>query len=618
MEAGSSRNRSDPSSSRTNNDDEPVDGVVASLAPNTALPRKQAKFGKTREPIRVDRTNKFVRAPFQRKLAAESRWQEDTKEAVLDAEILKTNDGGQLVPEGPLERTWKVTQSEVVKNIGEEQSKYRREWKLDGGPYRSRYTRNGRHLVVAGKKGHVASFDWQAGKLHCELQLMEMCRDITYLNDQAHFAVAQKRHVYVYDQQGIELHRLSDHIEPTRLEYLPYHWLLATIGNPGILRYHDMSTGKQVAGHKTRLGASHAMAQNLHNAVIYLGHQKGTVTLWTPNLDEPAVKLLAHLGGVTSISIDPSTQGRYMATSGIDGKVKVWDCRNWKGCLKEWESRGTGHAELEWSQKGFLGVASSGSINVYSPKNILDDRKGHPTLYMTHPIPMRPLTSVRFCPFTDVLTVGHAAGLSSIIVPGAGEPTFDSSEADPFESKHKRREREVKNLLDKASFSSVDSRLITLDPELVGTVAPPEQDDEFAEVKQKPDWQLTRQERIWKAGLDAPLAYQQSKANDEEDMELGYSASDSSDSEYDAHDDAPAGDDTLSQSQSRTLRKRKKSALKVYQKRTGVNIIDPTVMKIKAKMAARRQELAAARKAQLKKSEEASGSSALERFKQRR
>ena len=72
-----------------------------------------------------------------------------------------------------------------------------------------------------------------------------------------------------------------------------------------------------------------------------------------------------------------------------------------------------------------------------------------PPLYLTHPIPHRPLTSVRFCPFQDILTIGHSTGLSSILVPGAGEPNFDSSEADPFENKKARREREVKGLLDK-------------------------------------------------------------------------------------------------------------------------------------------------------------------------
>ncbi len=39
-----------------------------------------------------------------------------------------------------------------------------------------------RHLAVVGKKGHVATFDWQAGTLHTELQLGETCRDITSVN----------------------------------------------------------------------------------------------------------------------------------------------------------------------------------------------------------------------------------------------------------------------------------------------------------------------------------------------------------------------------------------------------------------------------------------------------
>jgi hypothetical protein len=36
-----------------------------------------------------------------------------------------------------------------------------------------------RHLAIVGALGHVATFDWQAGTLHTELQLQETCRDIT-------------------------------------------------------------------------------------------------------------------------------------------------------------------------------------------------------------------------------------------------------------------------------------------------------------------------------------------------------------------------------------------------------------------------------------------------------
>jgi U3 small nucleolar RNA-associated protein 7 len=158
-----------------------------------------------------------------------------------------------------------------------------------------------------------------------------------------------------------------------------------------------------------------------------------------------------------------------MATAGHDGMVKVWDCRNWKGALRVWGARGGG-AVVEWSQKGCLAVATGGSVNVrsYPQPNLLRDSKiytfqvytsptihnphsgtASPPLYLTHPVPHRPLTSLQWAPFQDILTIGHSAGLSSILVPGTGEANFDSAEADPFENKKARREREVKGLLDK-------------------------------------------------------------------------------------------------------------------------------------------------------------------------
>lgn len=61
-----------------------------------------------------------------------------------------------------------------------------------------------------------------------------------FLHDQSHYAVAQKKYVFIYDRDGVELHCLKSHIEPTRLEFLPYHWLLASIVRPlpFFLRHH--------------------------------------------------------------------------------------------------------------------------------------------------------------------------------------------------------------------------------------------------------------------------------------------------------------------------------------------------------------------------------------------
>lgn len=44
------------------------------------------------------------------------------------------------------------------------------------------------------------------------------------------------------------MHKLKSHIEPSHLEYLPYHFLLASSSRLGFLKYHDISTGSIVAG----------------------------------------------------------------------------------------------------------------------------------------------------------------------------------------------------------------------------------------------------------------------------------------------------------------------------------------------------------------------------------
>lgn len=51
----------------------------------------------------------------------------------------------------------------------------------------------------------------------------------SFLQDHSFFAVAQKKYAFIYDRDGVEIHRLKAHIEPTRLEFLPYHWLLASV-----------------------------------------------------------------------------------------------------------------------------------------------------------------------------------------------------------------------------------------------------------------------------------------------------------------------------------------------------------------------------------------------------
>lgn len=174
------------------------------------------------------------------------------KDATLkakDAEILLENEGGFLETEGELERTYKVTQAEIQKHVAIQTAQMGQfQLKMDeSGPYISEYSRNGRDLLVAGRKGHVATMNWRDGKLGCELQLGETVRDARWLHNNQAFAVAQKKYVYIYDSAGVELHVLKKHIEDTNMEYLPYHHLLATVGNAGYLKYQDITTGQVVS-----------------------------------------------------------------------------------------------------------------------------------------------------------------------------------------------------------------------------------------------------------------------------------------------------------------------------------------------------------------------------------
>lgn len=147
-----------------------------------------------------------------------------------DAEILLENTSGFLEAEDELERTYKVRQDDITSDIAVGTAQKRFELKLDDlGPYHFDYSRNGRDLLLGGRKGHVATMDWREGKLGCELQLGETVRDIKWLHNNQYFAVAQKKYVYIYDHNGVELHTLRKHQEVSHMEFLPYHYLLATI-----------------------------------------------------------------------------------------------------------------------------------------------------------------------------------------------------------------------------------------------------------------------------------------------------------------------------------------------------------------------------------------------------
>jgi U3 small nucleolar RNA-associated protein 7 len=146
---------------------------------NTALPRSLRQTDPSPEKSRKYKhiANQKLRTTLHRQSANSER----SKALLKDAELLLPNEAGKMEVEGDMDRTWRMSQDEIVSSVSVEAARGRKEFALDGGPYRAKYTRNGRDMAVVGQKGHVATFDWRTGTMHSELQLRETCRDITYV-----------------------------------------------------------------------------------------------------------------------------------------------------------------------------------------------------------------------------------------------------------------------------------------------------------------------------------------------------------------------------------------------------------------------------------------------------
>jgi len=408
----------------------------------------------------------FYKAITDKKLLStlkrtEKNFQEYSQHASRVDMLLLEKEAGYLVAEG-MEKTYKFSQHKLRDHLDlQTQSKL---FDLDlkqMGPYCFDYTRNGRYLLLAGKKGHIALMDWVTKKLFTEIHVKETVRDVKFLHNETLFVASQRKYVYMYDKQGVEIHRLEKHIDTNKLEFLPYHFLLVSVGNAGYLKYQDVSTGQLVAEMRTKFGSCNAMRQNPRNAIIGLGHHNGIVTMWSPNLSTPLVKMLCHRAPVKAIAFD--TEGNSMVTAGLDGQVKIWDIRNYK-MLYQYRSHPPTEC-LDISQRGLLAVGgnSNGSCVVQVWKDAFRMKQTHP--YIEHRIIGSSLRDVHFCPYEDIMGLGHSNGFSSVVIPGSGEPNFDTFERNPFETKKQRKEIEVRALLEK-----LPSEMITLNPDFVGGV----------------------------------------------------------------------------------------------------------------------------------------------------
>jgi U3 small nucleolar RNA-associated protein 7 len=457
---------------------EPAKDALPSVnAIRTKIEEKSKTKGKSggtqQQSIMVQKQKRHLQQRHNKKALALLERHETKRTKAEEARILAASllqdgshdNGGCLQAEHDMERTTAVTQVQLQRHWLADDAAKAHIYDLQLGPhyapYQMHFDRSGRHSLIVGQGGHVAVMDCYQRTLVSEVHLQrgnsaERIRDATFLHNYTLYAAAQQNHVYIYDgTSGAEVHCLTEHGDPFCLSYLPHHWLLASIGRMGYLKYTDVSTGALVSTHRTKLGQPTAMRHNPANAVIHAGHSNGTVTLWSPAQSTYLVKMKCCPKGstaITDLAIDLT--GHTMVTSGIDRQIRVWDLRMYRERHAYYCSAGV-PVSLDISQRGLLAVGHAGHVTIWDAA-ARSQKVTSP--YMHHRLgpvggnaARAPVQTVRFRPFEDVCGLGHAAGVSSIVVPGAGEPALDTSEyhTNPMEDTKQRRETEVRSLLDK-------------------------------------------------------------------------------------------------------------------------------------------------------------------------
>jgi len=130
------------------------DQTSNSVAKHTKVPKSLQDTHDLPEDGYKHIANKKLRTHLNRQSAQGARAQA----LVEDAEMLLMDDAGGMQVESEMDRTWRVGQTEIVQSSGQEAAKGRREYKLDSGPYRSRYTRNGRYVPFDLEKSNLIIF----------------------------------------------------------------------------------------------------------------------------------------------------------------------------------------------------------------------------------------------------------------------------------------------------------------------------------------------------------------------------------------------------------------------------------------------------------------------------
>jgi len=135
--------------------------------------------------------------------------------AASDAERILSDTTGFIQVEHEMEKTYKLTQRDMKKQVDEQTARNIYDLSLSQySPYGISFDRSGRCGILFGKSsfgGHCALMDMYQRSLVTEFYVQEKIRDAVFLHNTSLFALAQQKNVYIYDNSGVEIHRLSDH-----------------------------------------------------------------------------------------------------------------------------------------------------------------------------------------------------------------------------------------------------------------------------------------------------------------------------------------------------------------------------------------------------------------------
>jgi len=153
-------------------------------------------------------------------------------------------------------------------------------------------------------------------------------------------------------------------------------------------------------------------------------------------MSEPLVKMLCHTGPVKDLVID--RLGQTMVTTGLDAIIRVYDIRMFKELQAYTTPAKDAIKSMDISQRNVLALGFGSNVQMW--RDYVTTKPSSP--YMCHQLKERSnVLSLKFCPFEDVLGIGHSTGFSSIAVPGSGEPNFDTYSANVFQQKNQERKQ---------------------------------------------------------------------------------------------------------------------------------------------------------------------------------